>query len=99
MGKQEKIINGTVFFTKGERLLAVLYPRTIKCFAIIVRSEREVLERTIFMFFFTILKEYCTMEMAILCSEWELIELYDKIGMPYLDLDKSEVEKKINSYH
>ncbi|MCM1245238.1 MAG: UPF0175 family protein [Roseburia sp.] len=31
--------------------------------------------------------------------KWDLIELYESMGLPYLDLDISEVEKEINSYY
>lgn len=31
--------------------------------------------------------------------KWDLIELYDDIGLPYLDLDISEVEKEVDSYY
>lgn len=29
--------------------------------------------------------------------KWDLIELYEDMGLPYLDLDISEVEKEVNS--
>lgn len=31
--------------------------------------------------------------------KWDLIELYEDMGLPYLDLDISEVEKEVNSYY
>lgn len=31
--------------------------------------------------------------------KWDLIELYEDIGIPYLDMDISEVEKEVASYH
>ena len=31
--------------------------------------------------------------------KWDLIELYEDMGLPYLDVDISEVEKEIDSYH
>lgn len=31
--------------------------------------------------------------------KWDLIELYDDMGLPYLDLDISEVEKEVDSYY
>lgn len=31
--------------------------------------------------------------------KWDLIELYGDMGLPYLDLDISEVEKEVDSYY
>lgn len=31
--------------------------------------------------------------------KWDLIELYEDMGLPYLDLDISEVEKEVNSFY
>ncbi len=31
--------------------------------------------------------------------KWDLIELYEDMGLPYQDLDISEVEKEVNSYY
>ena len=31
--------------------------------------------------------------------KWDLIELYEEIGLPYLDMDISEVEKEMDSYY
>ncbi len=31
--------------------------------------------------------------------KWDLIELYEDMGLPYLDFDISEVEKEVNSYY
>ena len=31
--------------------------------------------------------------------KWDLIELYEDMGLPYLDMDISEVEKEVDSYY
>lgn len=31
--------------------------------------------------------------------KWDLIELYEDIGLPYLDMDISEVEKEVQSFY
>lgn len=31
--------------------------------------------------------------------KWDLIELYEDMGLAYLDMDISEVEKEMDSYH
>ncbi len=31
--------------------------------------------------------------------KWDLIELYEDMGLPYLDMDISEVEKEVESYY
>lgn len=31
--------------------------------------------------------------------KWDLIELYEDMGLPYLNMDISEVEKEVASYH
>lgn len=31
--------------------------------------------------------------------KWELIELYDGLGLPYLDIDIHEIEEEISCYH
>lgn len=32
-------------------------------------------------------------------SKWDLIELYEDMGLPYLDMDILEVEKEVDSYY
>ena len=32
-------------------------------------------------------------------SKWKLIELYDKLGFPYLDQDPEEVEKELEAFY